>query len=558
MKKAIVVFVAILGLSVISISLTLVSVFQRVDRNSVMASGENLGLYNVNARYIPNDFRAMSFYGNFRQAFPGLLGNNFLSLQFTRNNAQVFTVDFNIGINGSFMNVTGHSISVLSTLDGVSGFVRFDDIASGSFSSFNHPHIEIQIRYNGQVLARRISGAAWENPIPPLNMPAPQGGNNNLQWNGTNFYLITTIPNFSNVTSFLKLNHSETNQWRDPHIPAQPLNYRMIVNQVAAPQSFSITWRHTDGAIVNTQTLQQGTVIQNNVAAPEWRNNLQFSHWRLDQGQNFGQQIQSNTIFTAIYVQIWRTVTWQTWYEGIIHDQILDLNATIPNREPPYIPGAEFSHWEVIQGQPVGAQITSNTILRASYTTEVQYITVTWQNMDGGTIYIQNVRQGTTITDMSPPVITGYNFQRWDVIQGQNIGFPITSTTIMRAVFDVIPYIPVSVIFRDVVGRELARLETIRGRIDVSQVPTPVLASGQVFNGWFNVNGRTIDGVFAAETVFYMRVVSGNTPIPDPPRIPNPSNTTISSFMVVSALFGVLLLLALVSLFIPNKRGNSS
>ncbi len=159
-------------------------------------------------------------------------------------------------------------------------------------------------------------------------------------------------------------------------------------------RSYTITWKNDDGSVIDTTTVEYGTVPAHDDAVKD--NTAEFTYtfagWSPEPAAVTG-----TAEYTAVFVNTKNSykVTWKN-DDGLVIDTTTAEYGTVPEHEPPVKDNtAEFTYtfegWE-----PEVVSVTGEAVYTAKFTAERNSYTVTWLDDDGSVIDTQTVEYGQT------------------------------------------------------------------------------------------------------------------------------------------------------------------
>ena len=158
--------------------------------------------------------------------------------------------------------------------------------------------------------------------------------------------------------------------------------------------SYTVTWKNDDGSVIDTTTVEYGTVPTHADAVKD--NTAEFTYtfagWSPEPAAVTG-----TAEYTAVFVNTKNSykVTWKN-DDGSVIDTTTAEYGTVPEHEPPVKDNtAEFTYtfegWE-----PEVVSVTGEAVYTAKFTAERNSYTVTWLDDDGSVIDTQTVEYGQT------------------------------------------------------------------------------------------------------------------------------------------------------------------
>ena len=208
---------------------------------------------------------------------------------------------------------------------------------------------------------------------------------------------------------------------------------------------FTVTFLYHDNTVHHVAQLNAGERIASAWVPGVEREGYMFVSWEHVSGDEHSMiPITQNTVFRATYIRNVYTIrfydnTGRISSEFRSHGWVVEMPEFIPRSfiENGYL--HTFSHWESNNGQEIGQPLTQNTNFNAVFDQELMTWSVLFRcEFNRDTIAIVSLKHGDIIEAIPPPQGTGANggaFSHWELIDGDNIGQPITQPTRFRAVF---------------------------------------------------------------------------------------------------------------------------
>ncbi len=261
---------------------------------------------------------------------------------------------------------------------------------------------------------------------------------------------------------------------------------RMLVVDYT-PTKYTVTFKNWDGTTLSTQSV----VIGKAATAPSTPSRpataqytYTFSGWDKD-----FSNVKSNLTVTAQYTSTVRkyTVTFKNWDGTVLATRTVEYGSSAtppsdPEREGDSQYAYTFSGWEGSY-----TNVTSNTVVTATYTPTTNKYTVIFKDYDGTVLATKTVAHGANAIPPTTPTREGYTFAGWD---GSITN--ITADTTVVATYTVSVY---TVTFTDWNGTVLAtKTVTHGGSVTAPADPARV---GHTFAGW----DKTFSNITADTTV---------------------------------------------------------
>ncbi len=230
---------------------------------------------------------------------------------------------------------------------------------------------------------------------------------------------------------------------------------------------FTVTFKDWDGRVIKAETVEAGSSAT--APADPTRTGYTFTGWDKD-----FSNITGGMTVTAQYTINYYTVTFKDYDGTVLSTQSVaygsDAKAPAdPTRESDGQYTYTFSGWDKTY-----TNISADTIITATYSTEGVFYTVTFKDFDGTVLKTETVAYGASATAPESPVRTGYTFTGWD-----NNFTNVKSDITVSAVYEVNTY---TVIFKDYDGKEIDSQTVNYGA--AATAPEVPVRNGYKFTGW--------------------------------------------------------------------------
>ena len=230
---------------------------------------------------------------------------------------------------------------------------------------------------------------------------------------------------------------------------------------------FTVTFKDWDGRVIKAEAVEAGKSAT--APADPVRTGYTFTGWDKD-----FSNITGGLTVTAQYTINYYTVKFVDWDGTVIKTETVaygnDATAPAdPTRESDGQYTYTFSGWDKAY-----TDISADTTITATYSTEGVYYTVTFTDFDGTVLKTETVAYGASATAPESPVRTGYTFAGWS---GSFTN--IKTNTTVTATYTAITY---TVTFKDFDGTELDSQTVNYG--NGATAPEVSARNGYKFTGW--------------------------------------------------------------------------
>ena len=273
----------------------------------------------------------------------------------------------------------------------------------------------------------------------------------------------------------------------------------------SAAASYTVTFKNYDGTVLSTQTVEKGKSAKA-PADPTRNANAQytftFAGWDTDY-----TNIQADTVVTATYKQTLNkyTVTFKDYDGTVISTQQVEYGKSAtapadPTREATAQYTYTFKTWD-----KAFTNITSDTVVNATYTQTINVYTVTFVDFDGTVIDKQQVEYGKSATAPAAPTREGdaqytYTFKAWDKSFANIAGDTVITATYTQTLQKY------TVVFLDMNGEAIATQTVEYGK--AATAPTAPTVANYVFTGWdtdfSNITENTLVTALYADNRVYI------------------------------------------------------
>ncbi|MDO5569310.1 MAG: InlB B-repeat-containing protein [bacterium] len=255
---------------------------------------------------------------------------------------------------------------------------------------------------------------------------------------------------------------------------------------------YTVTFDSSYGSTVEPLTITSGDIA---TRPPDpIRDNYTFTGWYLNGSIfNFNTPITSNITLTAGWQKDLCQVSFVSLQPRvtIISANTIECGTKITPPDNPVYEGHVFNYWYnfLYDDNPFdfNTPITSDIILRASWSEHISEAYVVTFNSDGGSaVESQSVSEGNTATRPTNPTKEGYNFVKWIYYYQDDIEYdftsPVTSNILLKAVWQEKEKYTVSFDIGEGTGDIDSQL--IESGKTATQPVNPSL-DGYTFSGWY-------------------------------------------------------------------------
>ena len=183
----------------------------------------------------------------------------------------------------------------------------------------------------------------------------------------------------------------------------------------ATKNSYIVTWQNEDGTVIDTTTVEYGTVPTHAdpTKAATTEKTYTFSGWTPSITAATGE-----ATYKAVFADSTNsyTITWQNEDGTLIDTTTVEYGKTPTHADPTKTATPEYTY--TFNGWvPAVAQVTGNATYKATFKATKNSYTVTWQNEDGTVIDQTSVEYGATPTHAGPAKAATkeytYTFSDW-------------------------------------------------------------------------------------------------------------------------------------------------
>ena len=180
-------------------------------------------------------------------------------------------------------------------------------------------------------------------------------------------------------------------------------------------RSYTITWENDDGSVIDTTTVEYGTVPTHAdpSKAADAQYTYDFSGWTPEVVAVTGDATYTATYTTTVNEY---TITWKN-DDGSVIDTTTVAYGTVPTHADPSKQATAQYTYTFAGWDPAPVTVTGDATYTATYTQTVNSYTITWKNDDGSVIDTTTVEYGTVPTHADPSKAADaqytYGFSGW-------------------------------------------------------------------------------------------------------------------------------------------------